>query len=344
MPNVSIIVPIYNSEDYLVECLDSLINQSLQEIEIILINDGSSDNSGRICNQYAKNDNRVRVIHKKNEGVSIARNTGISIARGNWITFVDSDDWIDIKMCELAYETSIQENADFIFCNNFCNYPTKEIEMTMFDDDKKTFSGNDIKELQLLIIDSLRLGVNFVSNLTFPWGKFIKRETLKKLKNNLFPPELKWGEDQLFNLNFLQETNKAIYVNKKLYHYRLHGDSLSTAFCSDRLDICNKYIKLLWEFIEQNYKGDKEFVTAFNARIYYITIFLIRVYFCHKDNKAPIFKRIKELDMLLKSEPYITALSSIDMKCYKTRKKIFLFFARNRISPALFLLGLVNDF
>lgn len=114
MIKVSIIVPIYNTENYLNTCIKNLINQTLKEIEIILIDDGSTDNSGKICDEYAKKDKRIKVIHKKNEGAALARNVGIEIAQGEYIAFVDSDDYTDFDYYEKLYKGS-DNNIDVVF-------------------------------------------------------------------------------------------------------------------------------------------------------------------------------------------------------------------------------------
>ena len=103
MPEISIIVPVYNVEEYLPKCLDTILNQSFRDFEVILVNDGSKDNSGFICEKYAKKDSRIRIIHKENGGLSSARNAGLDIAKGRYIGFIDSDDFIELKMYEQLY-------------------------------------------------------------------------------------------------------------------------------------------------------------------------------------------------------------------------------------------------
>ena len=104
MSKISVIVPVYNVEKFIKRCLDSIINQTMRDLEIILVNDGSTDNSGKICDEYAQLDNRITVIHKENGGLSSARNTGLDVATGEWIAFVDSDDYIEKNMYEVLYE------------------------------------------------------------------------------------------------------------------------------------------------------------------------------------------------------------------------------------------------
>lgn len=114
MPNVSIIVPCYKVEQYLRQCVDSLINQTMKDIEIILVDDGSPDKSGEICDEYKAKDNRIKVIHKKNGGVSAARNDGLKVATGEYVVFVDSDDYVPVDAYELLYNKAIETSADMV--------------------------------------------------------------------------------------------------------------------------------------------------------------------------------------------------------------------------------------
>lgn len=116
-PTISVIVPVYNTEKYLRRCIDSILSQTFTDFELLLINDGSTDFSGEICDQYAAKDERVRVFHKKNGGVSLARNLGLDEARGEWIAFVDSDDWVSSKLLEFLYSEVEKGNHDLVFCN-----------------------------------------------------------------------------------------------------------------------------------------------------------------------------------------------------------------------------------
>ena len=115
-PLISVIVPVYNVENYLPRCLDSIINQTYTNLEILLVDDGATDNSGKLCDEYAQKDNRIRVFHKENGGVSSARNMGLDNATGEYIAFVDSDDYIDKCMYEIMLNSSVQNNADIVVC------------------------------------------------------------------------------------------------------------------------------------------------------------------------------------------------------------------------------------
>ena len=154
-PKVSIIIPVYNAEKYLLRCVDSLVNQTLKEIEIILVDDFSTDNSGILCDELALKDERIKVIHKKNEGAGFARNAGIEIAKGKYIGFVDSDDYVDVKMYESMYNVAEKYSTDFVMSSVILiggNVFSKEGEVsvkTYFDTDTLFETESDIKNLFL---------------------------------------------------------------------------------------------------------------------------------------------------------------------------------------------------
>ena len=122
MPKVSVIIPVYNVEKYLSECLDSVVNQTLKDIEIICVNDGSPDGSAAILEEYAQKDNRIKVITQENRGLSEARNSGLKIASGEYIAFLDSDDYIDLKFFEQLYKRGIESNSDVVVCENIYRF------------------------------------------------------------------------------------------------------------------------------------------------------------------------------------------------------------------------------
>ncbi len=209
-PKISIIVPVYNVEEYLVKCLDSLINQTLKDIEIICINDGSTDNSLDILKAYSKNDERIVLINKENEGVSIARNSGIEKASGEYIMFVDSDDYLELTACEDLYKKIKKDSSDLLIFNHFC----------IFENNKK-----NAKELNALTEDIIFNFKNSPEDFfyinTGILGKLYKNNNIGKL-NTL----LKKGEDTVFFWEYCLKNNPKISIlNKSLYNYRIRSNS-----------------------------------------------------------------------------------------------------------------------
>jgi glycosyltransferase involved in cell wall biosynthesis len=215
-PKVSVIVPVYNVEQYIHACVDSILGQTLTELELILINDGSQDKSGEICNDYSQKDNRVIVIHKKNGGPSSARNLGIRTARGEYIGFVDSDDTIDKEMYKSMYEVASKTKSEIIACGY--------TEINKFNGTEKYFNtplnGNLYMEgrmtknnLETLLINNKILGYTSLCN------KLYKRSYI--LKTRLFINErIKIAEDECFNLIALSKANRISAINECFYKYR----------------------------------------------------------------------------------------------------------------------------
>lgn len=209
MVKVSIIVPVYNSAKYLSMCIESLINQTLKDIEIILINDGSTDESESIIKKYK--DKRIKYISKKNEGIGKTRNLGIEIASGEYLAFIDSDDYIESNFCEVMYNKAIKDKCDIVICDYFedINNELKEIKFASFKD------ANLMENPE--IINYINLG---------PCNKIYKKELFKD-KNNRFIENLKY-EDAPFVCRLLLSAKKIGKINKCLAHYVIHEKSETT--------------------------------------------------------------------------------------------------------------------
>lgn len=208
---ISVIVPVYNVEKYLERCIDSILKQTYSDLEILLIDDGSSDNSGKICDEYAKKDNRIKVIHKKNGGISDVRNVGIENAKGDYIGFVDSDDYIADDMFETLYKLSNENNADISIVSFYEMYNGKLIGVR----DDKTLTKMDKQEaLKELLIDT-----NIQS---YMWNKLFKKE----LFDNLRFPLGKNFEDIATVLLIFERANKVVLLQDPKYYYLRRDDSI----------------------------------------------------------------------------------------------------------------------
>ena len=206
MAKISVIIPVYNVEKYLRECLDSVVNQTYKDIEIICINDGSIDNSLKILEEYSQNDNRIKIFNQTNQGVSVARNIGTKESSGEYIMFVDSDDWIEKDCVELVYNKIKEKNSDI------CCFGINEIrdgKINIREWEKEYLEKFKNRELD---VDALK---RFCINAC---GKLIKLEFLKK-NNILFPTGIKIGEDSIFNLICYFYNPKYSILNKQLYNY-----------------------------------------------------------------------------------------------------------------------------
>lgn len=211
MIKVSIIVPVYNNVKTLNRCIDSIINQSLKEIEVILVDDGSTDSSGAICDQYKLKDERIVVIHKSNGGPNSARNAGLKIVKGQYIGFVDSDDYISLNMYEKLYNSAEENNTEVVIC-----------DMVEFNDEKKlnriecSLSSNELIG-QDEILD-LMSSINESRILWFA-QRYLYKASFIKNNNFVFAESLKIGEETVLNLLVLMNCNSIFYLKEELYYY-----------------------------------------------------------------------------------------------------------------------------
>lgn len=251
MFKISIIVPIYNVEKYLARCIDSILIQTFEDFELILVNDGSTDNSGKICEEYKCRDKRIKVIHKENKGVSSARNTGIKNSLGEYIYFIDPDDWIEKNAIETLYKLAKKENYDLIQFKYIVN--DKDKNRIYVNKNENVFTDENLLKMTLL-------GKNIFS----VWSKFIKREFI--LNNNiLFNEDISCGEDLLYTVKVAIHKPKYIFINEYLYNYYKHDKSLSHAGNDNSLDIL-KYLKdvktnLLCNNLYDYYMNEYKFFT-----------------------------------------------------------------------------------
>ncbi len=213
---VSVIVPVYNVAKYLPRCLDSLKEQTLKEIEIICINDGSSDESGDILNKYAGEDDRFVIIEQENKGVSAARNRGIELAKGEYIAFVDSDDYVDIQMCEDVYSLSVKTNADIaVFGGSvFTEEATNNEYLT---NAQRFFEQNLTTRTVEYANNSVCALCKETGSWPLIWNKFYKRELISECGS--FSTELALGEDEAFLFDIFPLARKIVYTEEKYYHY-----------------------------------------------------------------------------------------------------------------------------
>lgn len=255
--SVSVIVPIYNSKNYLKKCVLSILNQTYTNIEVILIDDGSSDGSSKICDDFAIQDNRVKVVHIPNGGVSNARNVGIQHATGEYIAFVDSDDYIDEDFLETLVKGMQKNSSDLCVSALSPERLGSSFEIRIAPDYEK--------ELLFLFQNFLLFG---------PMVKLYRAEMIRKHRIS-FPKGISYGEDLLFNLDYLSVIDRICYINQCGYHYVLDNtESLSRKVRWNMFD--NEMMlhqrlmdwlkeKHLWTESFQKYMADRIFDTSYNA-------------------------------------------------------------------------------
>lgn len=333
MVKVSIIVPIYNVEKYLAECIESLCTQTLKEIEIILVDDGSPDNSGAICDEYAAKDSRIKVIHKRNAGVSAARNDGLAIATGKYVIFVDSDDYVPNDAYEKMYAKATETDADVVLADLYQVKGKNKIYAKFF---KEPFVTYDRKFLDQLI------EANFYntycpnppeSGPAFGYGgpttKLVRRDMLNK--NDIrFDVSVKGIFDDIIYSAYVFAAAKSVaYITEPVYFYRILETSITHTYKSNMPEI-NEAIFNAWQVFLDKYDQEHRFVKTYYANIIRrLEQITDRYFFC--DNSPKSHKQtMKELNDILKKEPYNTAIKEIEYNKLIKRHKALVFFSRTK--------------
>lgn len=232
---ISIIVPIYKVEKYLKKCIESILKQTYKNIEIILVDDGSPDNCGKICDDYKQMDKRIKVIHKNNGGLSEARNYGIRESRGDYLLFVDSDDFIAENICEILINNINKYSADMAICNFYYVFENKKAiknEMSSKKDVQVLEKENIIREYFL----------NYSVDLNVAWNKLYKKDIFKG-KNAILFPVGKLHEDTYIMYKIYYNLNRLVRINKPLYYYRQRNDSIISSFSIKNVEDIMGYIK-----------------------------------------------------------------------------------------------------
>ncbi len=251
MKKISVIVPVYNVEKYLSECVDSLINQTYNNLEIILVDDGSKDNSGKLCDVFAKKDNRIKVIHKQNEGLGMARNTGLDNATGDYVLFVDSDDYLELDCIGECVDFSLKNNIDILFFghNNVNNKQVTSIHIPL---ERKVYKDKEILDdfLPELISPSKDNGLSMSSCMALFSNKLIKESEWRFVsERNII------SEDVYSILKLFKNVKIAGSYDKAFYNYRYNGNSLTHSFREDRFDKLLAFYSLCYEECINSFKS-----------------------------------------------------------------------------------------
>ena len=266
---ISIIIPVYKAELYLDRCLESVVNQTYKNLEIILVDDGSPDNCPKMCDEWAKKDKRIKVIHKTNGGVSKARNEGLKIATGEYVQFVDSDDYLSLTFCE-DLSKAYTDDVDLVISGFTMVYDDKEVETSI-----KIDHALNIKENIDVFFKSLGLGMIYP-----PWNKLFRRELIKCN----FPEGVALGEDRCFVLDYLMHAKKSIRViDASGYMYIQYPGSAFHRARNDILEIYSTFLNKMQTFL------DKVFSTHHHNN-YYQCIFDVIVEAILKSSKDNIKK------------------------------------------------------
>ena len=283
---LSIIVPIYNTGHMLRNCADSILAQTLHDFELILIDDGSKDESAAICDEYAKKDKRVKVVHKQNEGVSIARNTGIAMAKGEYIGFIDSDDWIDEDMYERLCSVADKCASDIVMCDAVTVYGDGREESDTITGlaASKSLDKSDFTPKLLMEMAGAA------------WRCLYRRELLTE-HNIIFPIELKFSEDRIFNILAMGFAERTNYIKKPYYKRFMREGSAVNKHYENMIDIVIDARARIRQALDTAWGGDKEYKDMYENQAVGLAYTAINNAF-YKDSKLSLrgkYKAVKDI-------------------------------------------------
>ena len=338
LPKVSIIIPIYNSEKYLITCLNSIKKQTFNEFEVILINDGSTDKSLNICKEFCDADDRFSLINKENTGVSDCRNIGIKFAKADYIMFVDGDDWIEEKTVEIGYYNMKESRADMCQFNfYFANDEKDYILGKHFNTKKQIFEKDDINILKQTILSpefTEKCLNKKIGRIKACWGKIYSRKLLEENKIE-FNKNLKIHEDTVFNLEVLQKSKKILFLDEYLYYYRKNETSITNRYCPNKI----QENQLVIEEINKLLKEEEPTVQAAKDYLFFELFcnYIIKDVYNY-ENKKDYKTKKKEIKENLNRYKYNQVMKTINTKYLNTKHKLVYNLIRLNLYKMLYLL------
>lgn len=329
---VSVVMPVYNVEKYIGECLDSVISQTLDDIEIIAIDDGSRDSSGRILDDYAKKDSRIQVIHKRNGGVSAARNDGLEICTGEYIYIMDSDDYLESSALEEMYKNAIVTGADVVIGDHISfDEKGSQILHHLFKNEFITDDRETILQLQNMVLhpgySPLLSNTNPGLGIGPPWTKLVRKNIIDDHKLRFEPYVKGIFDDCLFSMHVFEYAKKVSYIMTCGYHYRILQTSLTHRFNAERLEINKRVFDKIDEFKIKYNKGI-DFEQAYYARVIAYFLTTCSTYLLHKQYNGTLRKNYKEFLAIVNKVPYCTAIKQVDISKLSKLQKCFVVLSR----------------
>lgn len=310
---ISAIIPVYNSAEFLEECIESLRNQTLKEIEMIFINDGSTDNSLDILKNYENIDSRIKVIDQENSGPSEARNKGIEVAKGDYLSFIDSDDWINKNMYKIMYQNAINNNSDAVIC-----------DMKMVGNDNELYINGmkyskfkyDRKEIEEMVFKELLSNSQFNSMANKIYKTSIIKENNIQLDKNIY-----YAEDWLFNMEFFKVSQNISYINECFYCYRRGHESSSSLYKSDTFEKVGLWI----------YRMRKQYASelGFNPYLAVDDLFKVTIHCIISELRrvdTSLKDKLKNVNYIVSSKECLEVIVNIDLSTL-TIKERFIYYS-----------------
>lgn len=330
IPFFSIIIPVYKvRQDYLEMCIESIRNQSFCDLEIILVDDGSPDDCGKICDTYSEQDSRIRVIHQKNQGVSAARNAGIKAARGEWIMFVDADDWIEGDTLNLlSAQLNSKEYYDLLIFRGVREMVNGTEEMIYGIEPNRLYDMTKFSDKEFLYQRVMQVPYKRTP-LYYSWDKVYRRDFL--VENNInYPIGLAKSEDKVFIAQCFEKARYIYHIDAQMYHYRMNDESICHRYSSN-LDEQRKMMAVILKQIAERMdtelgemSGDKSYrkiTEGYTRFLFGIISDVLLLQYYHQDNPNRRNRR-KEAIEFLESEPFKSAIKEVSYKKLSMEAKL----------------------
>ena len=340
---VSVIIPVYNAETYVEECIKSIVNQSYSNLEIIIVDDGSTDKSLSIVRNIANADRRIKVFQQKNSGVSKTRTNGIKFSTGDYLVFVDSDDWLDKDAIEKAVYLSKKNSADVVLWPYKREHINHTINNYLFNDSFIFWDKCNISHLYRRIIGPIEGELRMpqkLDSLSPVWGKLYKRDIVADLEFTELS-EIGTSEDTLFNIEVFSKVKTAVYFSESFYHYRKYNDNSITHNYNKKI---TKKWKNLYQLIEKylnETRASKCFYVALNNRISLGLIGLgINI---AEDSSMTTKEKRRELKRILNLEQYESSLKVFNTTYLPFAWRVLFFFLKSKcIIASMYMFFLIN--
>lgn len=349
---LSIIIPVYNVEKYLDKCLKSIVEGNINvlgAVEIIIVDDGSPDKSGEIADKYAEKYSCIKVIHQNNAGVAAARNVGIQKAAGEWLYFMDSDDWLEYgAVAVILQETRKYSKADILLFDAYKNMSDNEKSWEHFDSEMIFADMKKISRLQAGVLYFPILGniggLKTKTPLAAPWDKIYRRKFVKENKL-CFQQHLKVLDDMVFNVEAFGAAKEVVYCKERIYHYRYVSDSITNSYKPDRVmqdrkvwEYLNQYAKKQIESKAWNVKQQKYFERALYCREIKSFSICCRLNFFHEKNEKSVSNRLKYVKEVLNSQPYKDAFQKVHYRDLEWKLKFMAIMGKFKSSYGVYIL------
>lgn len=335
---ISVIIPVYKVEKYLDRCLQSVVNQTYKNLEIILIDDGSPDNCPAMCDEWAKKDNRIKVIHKANGGLGMARNTGLENATGDYFTFLDSDDYMELNSYELALNRILEMDADMCYYGGFYETLNRETKNT-YRFTKDLYQGDEIETLFLADTIAPRTNQQGSADIGISAGKVLCKLSLVKDNNLKFLSEREvLSEDLIFRIEQCKYVKKVATLHKAFYHYCYNGESLTKSYNPERFNATTRLYDTLIKVCSTGFKNTDIIIERCNRLFLCSTVVAIK-FDVDASKKLGFFKLWKNIKTMVSNKDLEEVLNNYPLNDLPFRTKAMYWAMKHKLVGTIIILS-----